>query len=178
MRRWRRKMEENTYILPEIPQQWIWTQLDILGKGDNAIVDGPFGSNLKTSDYINDSVNGVPVLTTKNLEGDYSEKSVRFISQKKYEELKRSQVNGGDILVAKIGSIGKTGIYPKNAKTAIIPANLLKFTVTDRVNHKFVYNYLNYSGFQKLIKSIARATGQAAFKWISYRIKVYCENTW
>jgi hypothetical protein len=52
-------MEENNYILPEIPQQWVWTQLDILGKGDNAIVDGPFGSNLKTSDYINDSVNGV-----------------------------------------------------------------------------------------------------------------------
>jgi type I restriction enzyme S subunit len=162
-------MEKNNYILPEIPQMWVWTQLDILGKGNNAIVDGPFGSNLKTSDYINDSVNGVPVLTTKNLEGDYSEKSVRFISQKKYEELKRSQVNGGDILVAKIGSIGKTGIYPKNAKTAIIPANLLKFTVTDRVNFKFVYNYLNYSGFQKLIKSIARATAQPAFNVTKFR---------
>lgn len=148
---------------------WVWTQLDFLGKGNNAIVDGPFGSNLKTSDYINDSINGVPVLTTKNLEGDYSKKSVRFISQKKYEELKRSQVNGGDILVAKIGSIGKTGIYPKNAKTAIIPANLLKFTVTDRVNFKFVYNYLNYSGFQKLIKSIARATAQPAFNVTKFR---------
>ncbi len=153
----------------EIPEHWKLVELKELGEGANAIVDGPFGSNLKTSDYINDTINGVPVLTTKNLEGDYSEKSVRYISKQKFEQLKRSQVNVGDILVAKIGSIGKTGIYPKGHKTAIIPANLLKFTLSKKVNFNYVFFYLNYSGFQKKLKSISTATAQPAFNVTKFR---------
>ena len=90
---------------------------------NNGIVDGPFGSNLKKSDYIDDSQNGIPVLTTKNLYGDYSSDSVRYISKEKYETLKRSTVFPGDIIVAKIGSIGKCGIYPLDQGLALIPAN-------------------------------------------------------
>lgn len=153
----------------ELPNSWCYAKLEDIGNGENAIVDGPFGSNLKVSDYIDDSTNGVPVLTTKNLEGDYSKNTVRYISQKKYEGLKRSAVKPGDILVAKIGSIGKTGIYPAGLKTAIIPANLLKFTVTSSVEFKYVYSYLNYLGFQKFIKLIATATAQPAFNVTKFR---------
>ncbi|MBN1560634.1 hypothetical protein JW998_10320 [candidate division KSB1 bacterium] len=71
----------------DIPANWVVAKLIDLGAGSNAIVDGPFGSNLKKSDYIEDRENGFPVLTTKNLEGDYSDEKVRFISLEKYEEL-------------------------------------------------------------------------------------------
>jgi len=153
----------------EIPKSWKVVTFEDVAEGKNAIVDGPFGSNLKTSDYIDDKVNGVPVLTTKNLEGDYSDSKVRFISKEKFETLKRSQVNPGDILVAKIGSIGKTGIYPKNARTAIIPANLLKFTVSKTVNFNYVFYYLNSRGLQNRIKKIATATAQPAFNVTKFR---------
>ncbi len=152
-----------------LPKGWKWVTLEDISTGKDGIVDGPFGSNLKTSDYIDDKINGVPVLTTKNLQGDYSENSVRYISKEKFETLKRSQVNPGDILVAKIGSIGKTGIYPKDARTAIIPANLLKFTLCDNIKFNYVYNYLNYEGFQKTLKSIATATAQPAFNVTKFR---------
>jgi type I restriction enzyme S subunit len=152
-----------------IPKNWKVETFEDISEGKNAIVDGPFGSNLKTSDYIDDKVNGVPVLTTKNLEGDYSDEKVRFISKDKFETLKRSQVNSGDILVAKIGSIGKTGIYPKNARTAIIPANLLKFTVSKKVNFNYVYYYLNSRGLQNRIKKISTATAQPAFNVTKFR---------
>ncbi len=153
----------------DLPSHWEKAFLSDLGAGENAIVDGPFGSNLKTSDYIENNVNGIPVLTTKNLAGDYSDSSVRYISIAKYEQLKRSKVEPGDILVAKIGSIGKTGIYPKNQKTAIIPANLLKYTVNKKVCFGYVYNYLNYSGFQKFIQGISTATAQPAFNVTKFR---------
>jgi type I restriction enzyme, S subunit len=152
-----------------IPKTWKVVTFEDVSEGKNAIVDGPFGSNLKTSDYIEDKLNGVPVLTTKNLEGDYSDDKVRFISKDKFETLKRSQVNPGDILVAKIGSIGKTGIYPKNARTAIIPANLLKFTVSKNVNFNYVFYYLNSRGLQNRIKKIATATAQPAFNVTKFR---------
>ncbi len=141
-----------------------------LGEGENAIVDGPFGSNLKTSDYIDDKNNGIPVLTTKNLEGDYSNNAVRFISHTKYKELQRSEVKGGDIIIAKIGSIGKTGIYPVNMKQAIIPANLLKFTVSKQVCLKYVYHYITSPYLQSLIKKISKATAQPAFNLTQFRL--------
>ncbi|MDX1937386.1 MAG: restriction endonuclease subunit S [Flavihumibacter sp.] len=153
----------------ELPKDWKWVTFEDVAEGKNAIVDGPFGSNLKTSDYIDDTVNGVPVLTTKNLEGDYSDKKVRFISKEKFEELKRSQVNPGDILVAKIGSIGKTGIYPKNGRIAIIPANLLKFTVSKQVAFNYVYFYINSRDLQNRIKEISTATAQPAFNVTKFR---------
>jgi hypothetical protein len=60
---------------------WKIVKMKDIAIANNGIVDGPFGSNLKTTDYINDSINGVPVLTTKNLNGDFSDKSVRYISK-------------------------------------------------------------------------------------------------
>lgn len=152
-----------------LPKDWKWVTLEDVAEGRNAIVDSPFGSNLKTSDYIDDNINGVPVLTTKNLEGDYSDKKVRFISKEKFEELKRSQVNPGDILVAKIGSIGKTGIYPKDGRIAIIPANLLKFTVSKQVEFNYVYFYINSRSLQNRIKQISTATAQPAFNVTKFR---------
>jgi type I restriction enzyme S subunit len=154
----------------ELTNNWVLCTFSDVSEGENAIVDGPFGSNLKTSDYIDDALNGVPVLTTKNLEGDYSDKKVRFISKAKFEDLKRSQVKPGDILVAKIGSIGKTGIYPKNARVAIIPANLLKFTVSKEVEFNYIYFYLNFFGLQNKIKAIATATAQPAFNVTKFRL--------
>ena len=146
----------------------IKTLADIAIK-DNGIVDGPFGSNLKKSDYIADKENGVPVLTTKNLHGDYTDGSVRYITKEKYEQLKRSSVFPGDILVAKIGSIGTCGIYPLTQRIAIIPANLLKITVLPSMDRKYVYYYILSASFQKRIKEIATATAQPAFNVTKFR---------
>jgi type I restriction enzyme S subunit len=152
-----------------LPKGWNWTTLVGVATGQkNAIVDGPFGSNLKVSDYISDS-NGVPVLTTKNLEHGYDNDKVRHISKEKFEEVKRSEVRGGDIIVAKIGSCGKTGIYPENLPSAIIPANLLKFTVSNNVNKLYVYYYLNSPSFTKLLQGITTATAQPAFNVTKFR---------
>ena len=152
-----------------IPQGWKIVELSEIADGDYGIVDGPFGSNLKVSDYIDDSVNVVPVLTTKNLNGDYSKDSVRYISKEKFDSLKRSAVTPGDIIVAKIGTIGKCGIYPLDQRIALIPANLLKITPKSDVNRKYVFYYIQSAEFQKWIKSIATSTAQPAFNVTKFR---------
>ncbi len=127
-----------------------------------SIVDGPFGSDLKLTDYVSDGT--VPVLTTKNLTGSYDPHSVRFISAEKFEQLKRSKIEGGDILIAKIGSIGKCSIYPKDAPTAIIPANLCKVSVDGRViNNKYLLLQIRSDEFQAKLQEITSATAQPAF---------------
>lgn len=148
---------------------WKTVKMKDIAINNNGIVDGPFGSNLKTTDYINDSINGIPVLTTKNLNGDFSDKSVRYISKDKFDTLKRSAVFPGDILVAKIGSIGKCCIYPPDQRIALIPANLLKITLREEYYTKYVYYFIQSPDFQALIRSITKATAQPAFNVTRFR---------
>jgi type I restriction enzyme, S subunit len=158
--------EEKAIDLYSLPEGWKWVTVSDAGANQkNAIVDGPFGSNLKVSDYVEGGP--VPVLTTKNLEGNYDE--VRYISQEKFEELKRSAVYPGDILMAKIGSCGKTGIYPANKPPAIIPANLLKMTLNEKFELKYVYHYFNSLFFQRALRTIIKATAQPAFGVTNFR---------
>ncbi len=147
----------------ELPEGWAKTPLpEIATREKFAIVDGPFGSDLKLSDYLDDGT--VPVLTTRNLNGIYDPKAVRFISQHKFEQLKRSSVIPGDILIAKIGSIGKSSIYPGNAPTAIIPANLCKITVDHQLAYnRYIYWQIVSREFQDKLREITSATAQPAF---------------
>jgi len=155
--------------LPELPKDWVWVTLKEIGANDkNAIVDGPFGSNLKVSDYIEDDT-GVPVLTTKNLEYGYNKKQLRYISHEKFEQLRRSEVRSGDILVAKIGSCGKTGVYPDNMPSAMIPANLLKMTVNSWIERMYVYYFLNSPILKGELEEITTATAQPAFNVSKFR---------
>jgi type I restriction enzyme S subunit len=158
--------EGKSIDLYPLPEGWKWGTVSDAGAHQrNAIVDGPFGSNLKVSDYVEGGP--VPVLTTKNLEGKYYD--VRYITKEKFEELKRSAVYPGDILMAKIGSCGKTGIYPPNNPPAMIPANLLKVSLNDQFELKYVYYYFNSSFFQKALRTITKATAQPAFGVTNFR---------
>ena len=113
----------------ELPPHWfVITLNDIAAPVPNSIVDGPFGSNLKLSDYVEE---GIPVLQGKNITNNkFQWFDVRFISHLKAKELKRSSVRVGDILLVKIGSIGYSAIVRdlQGFDFAIIPANLAKIT--------------------------------------------------
>jgi len=149
--------------LYQIPNSWEWTTIfSISGKLPNAIVDGPFGSNLKNSDY---NENGtVPVISITNIDEGYSTEKLRFITQEKYETVKRSSVCPGDILMAKIGSsYGKVGVYPEEMPTGIIPANLLKITVSPLFNKDYLIYYLQSRYFKKHLDYITKSTAQPAF---------------
>jgi type I restriction enzyme, S subunit len=136
---------------------------------DNAIVDGPFGSNLKLSDY---DPNGIyPVITITNIDEGFDLPSLRKVTEQKYAELKRSAVRAGDILVAKIGSsYGKTGIYPSHMPIGIIPANLLKVTPSPALNWKYLFYYLRSPTFKTHLDTIVQFTAQPAFNVSKFKL--------
>lgn len=146
-----------------VPKGWVEARLpDVASDAKFSIVDGPFGSDLKLSDYVENGE--VPVLTTKNLNGKFEPETVRYISRTKFEQIKRSQIKPGDILIAKIGSIGKCCIYPEGAPVAIIPANLCKITVYERlISKEFLLWRIRSQEFQDKLKNITSATAQPAF---------------
>ncbi len=136
---------------------------------DNAIVDGPFGSSLKLSDY---DPNGIyPVITITNIDEGFDLSSLRKITEQKYIKLKRSAVRAGDIIVAKIGSsYGKTGIYPRHMPIGIIPANLLKVTPSASLNWKYLFYHLHSPTFKTHLDKIVQYTAQPAFNVSKFKL--------
>ena len=126
-----------------------------------SIVDGPFGSNMKTSDYVEA---GVPVLQGKNITGNrFVWKEVRYISDEKARELKRSSTVVGDHLLIKIGSIGYSAILDDldGHDFAIIPANLARIrpdrsVVDDQYLHRVLTSDLVVRHFQKVASKTAQ----------------------
>jgi len=128
-----------------------------------SIVDGPFGSNLKTSDYVE---SGVPVLQGKNITGNrFVWKEVRYISEEKAEQLMRSSTVLGDHLLIKIGSIGYSAILDNlnGHPFAIIPANLARIR-PDRsvVDDQYLHRVLTSDFVSRHFQKVASKTAQPA----------------
>lgn len=91
-----------------------------------AIVDGPFGTQMKIDDYCN---TGIPVLEMEYLEGATIYSPIKhYISYPKYEQVKRSTVRAGDLIISKTGTLGLLGVVPKSIDKAIIVSRLAKIT--------------------------------------------------
>ena len=151
-------------IAPTLSTKWRMVTLDdVAAPVHNAIVDGPFGSNLKLDDYVPE---GVPVLQGKNITNDsFRWFGVRFITSRKAEELKRSSVRIGDILIVKIGSIGYSAILDdlKGYDQAIIPANLAKVTPNlSKVDLRYLYRWLTSTAAKHHLVRVASKTAQPA----------------
>ena len=158
-----------TADLTNLPESWVWARISDFGENEKyAIVDGPFGSNLKVSDYT--PIGTVPVISISNIDEGFKSDNLRYITKEKYSTLARSTVRSGDIIVAKIGSsYGKVGYYPEGIPDGIIPANLLKMTVSKNLNRSFVYYFLKSSAFKKQLDSIMKSSAQPAFNVSLFR---------
>ena len=138
---------------------WQTKKLSELSKRKNAVVSGPFGSNLKVSDYINE---GVPILRLQNIgKGFFINKDIKYISKIKAEELKYHYFISGDIALAKLGiPIGKTCIIPNNITSGIITADIVRIRPDkNTINYNFLEYVLNADiSVNQLIKNISGAT--------------------
>jgi len=79
--------------LPLLPQSWAWIRLGSLNVD---VFDGPFGSNLKSSDYVDD---GVRVIRLENIASlEFVDEKTSFVTEKKYVQLKKHTVGSGDLI--------------------------------------------------------------------------------
>ncbi len=102
---------------------------DIASNDRFAIVDGPFGTQLHANEYVDE---GTPLVrvTNTSFQGKFLQDKLVFITEKKAQQLERSKVIPGDIVVAKTGAtIGKSGVFPSIWTNGIIASSCIKITV-------------------------------------------------
>lgn len=104
------------------------------------IWDGPFGSHLKSADYID---RGVRVIRLENLRYmQFNDEKTSYVSQSKYESIKRHTVRSGDLIISTfISDEVKVAMLPDGVAFAVNKADCIGITPC-----KGIYNrYLQYA---------------------------------
>ena len=117
--------------LKQLPNNWQTMKVKFLLKdGAEGIKIGPFGSALKLDDMVQ---KGIRVYGQENvIKRDFT-LGKRFISEKKYCEMKVYTANVGDILSTMMGRSGKCQVVPLNADLGIIDSHLLKIRTNKKI---------------------------------------------
>ena len=129
-------------------------------KEKNAIVDGPFGSSIKESDYIE---NGIPIIRINNIRNDaFFDDEYKYLSETKYNELIRSKVNFEDIIIARVGNtIGKACIFKQHFKALLSTTGVCKISINqDNYNLEFIFKQITFPTFKNYIISNVQGAGQ------------------
>jgi len=124
----------------ELPYNWEWKTVEDVGDRErDAVQTGPFGAQLKSSEFVE---TGVPVLAIGNVQWGYLDTSeLKYVTPQKAEQLSRYRVRPGDILFTRMGTVGRSCVVPTEANDWLISYHLLRVSVDkNRCNPK----YLNY----------------------------------
>lgn len=143
----------------EIPEDWISASLkELASKKNNAIVGGPFGSDLTAKDY---TTVGIPVIRGQNMARKYVSGDSVFVSEGKAKDLYANTATNNDLVFTQRGTLGQVSIVPPGGKkTYLISQSQMKITLDEeKANSCYVYYYFLSTYGQKQITSSAIQTG-------------------
>ncbi len=108
--------------LPKLPSSWCWVTLhDLAATTPNAITDGPFGSNLKTSHYTS---SGPRVIRLQNIGDGVFVDEYAHVSQEHFLRLAKHEIRAGDIAIAALGeTLPRSCVVPSWVGPAIVKAD-------------------------------------------------------
>ena len=145
------------------------TMSDIASKEKHSIVDGPFGSSIKKSDYVE---SGIPVVRIKNISnsGYLTGDDLLFIRREQFEGLRRSALKPGDVLVSRVGTLGNTCVFPDIGDALLSTTGVCKVTLNlDVMLPEFLHAAIKTSAFQRQIEKSASTSVQKYFNLTALR---------
>ncbi|MCC4273915.1 restriction endonuclease subunit S [Marinomonas communis] len=105
---------------------------------------GPFGSDLKHSEFVEF---GYPVIGIDNaVDNEFKWKERRFITEEKYEKLKRYRVKPKDIIITIMGTVGRVAVIPDDIPISISTKHLAVLTINNSIAlPEFISDAFRYS---------------------------------
>jgi type I restriction enzyme S subunit len=140
-----------------LPNGWDLLPLsELVHNPKSDIVDGPFGSNLKRSDFHS---SGVPVLKIQNIKpNEIQLKKMDYVTPVKAASLERHSFVSGDIIMTKLGApLGVSAIVGEDLPEGLIVADLVRIR-PGNVNPRFLCYQLNSPGISKFLNDSQKGT--------------------
>lgn len=133
-----------------IPNDWEVTTFENIADKTKkwSITGGPFGSNLKTSDYTND---GVQIIQLQNIgDGSFINESKVYTSKEKANQLLSCNIYPGEIILSKMGDpVARCCFIPNTAERFLMASDGIKLVVNEKkFNKRFVHEYINSKYFR------------------------------
>lgn len=143
----------------KIPEGWEATQI---GSLCSRVAMGPFGSDIKTSNFQSE---GVPVIRGGNLRDGFLDAEFVFISEAKADELRNANARPEDIVITHRGTLGQVGIIPRRSRFPryVVSQSQMVLTVDrERSTPRFVYEFLRSVTGQQLLLANTSQVGVPA----------------
>lgn len=137
--------------------------VDIAEKTRGSFVNGPFGSDLLTSELQDE---GIPVVYIRDIRsGEYQRVSTVCVTEMKAHDLAVCTVRPRDVLIAKVGDPpGIAALYPDGEPLAVVTQDVVRIRVTnDLALPEFIVGYLNSSVGRWKISGITIEATRARF---------------
>lgn len=147
-----------------IPNDWEILQFnDIADKHKKwSITGGPFGSNLKTTDYTND---GIQIIQLQNIgDGKFINESQVYTSEEKANELLSCNINPNDLILSKMGDpVARCCFIPDGNKRYLMASDGIKLVVNEKeFSKKFIHDYINSKYFR--LRAFEISTGSTRLR--------------
>ena len=146
---------------PEFESDGSWVQKPLIATADKKVkwsfTGGPFGSNLKASDY---TESGFRIIQLQNIgDGEFNDDSKIFTSLEKANELLSCNIYAGDIIISKMGDpVGRACIIPTHLERCVMASDGIRLAVDEKNYSKyFVFSLINSKPIRKAIES--KSTG-------------------
>jgi type I restriction enzyme S subunit len=142
-----------------IPRGWI---LSSVGDLCSRVSMGPFGSDIKTDNFLEE---GVPVIRGKNLGNGFIDGDFVYLSEQKADQLKTANAFGGDIVITHRGTLGQVGLIPLESRFpryVVSQSQMVLSVLPNKATPAFLYCYLISSEGQHRLLANTSQTGVPA----------------
>lgn len=136
----------------DIPDNWEWVRLnDLSANVQYPFADGPFGSNLKKEHYTDK--NEVRIIQLSNIgERGWRDDNHRYTTFEHLKDIKRSEVDAGDIVIAKMMPAGRAIVVPQHLEIKfVLSSDAVKFVPNKLLHKDFLYFAINSSVFKSQV---------------------------
>lgn len=142
-----------------IPDEWSATTVTgVAARVRNAIVGGPFGSDLVSNDYVDA---GVPVIRGQNMGARAVSGPFAFVAPEKARSLEANLARPGDLLFTQRGTLGQVSLVPDGVfDRYLVSQSQMKVTVDRRIAlSQFLYYVFSGPEQQEFIRQNTIQTG-------------------
>ncbi|MFN8473709.1 MAG: restriction endonuclease subunit S [Anaerolineae bacterium] len=111
---------------------------DWLDPDRDGIQTGPFGAQLSSADFVDE---GVPILTIGNVQYHGLDlQDLKHVTHAKARELQRFALSEGDILFARMGTVGRCCVAPSNANGWLINYHIIRVALDkEKADPRYVH---------------------------------------
>ena len=129
----------------ELPKEWNNLRIEyFLSLAKKGMTTGPFGTMLKKNEHKD---NGIPVLGIENIgEGVFIMPNKIFVTNEKAKELSSFEVQFGDIVISRSGTVGEICSIDKHIGLALISTNLIRVSLNSNTVGSKYFVYLFQGG--------------------------------